>query len=102
MRGKLKKALLVFACFLTVTSILGGATGALAMDSTTYTVTYGATRNSLTMFVRIQDAFVPAGTYLSNIGLSSPEDMFLHDGSLYIADTGNARDVYKRQILSKD
>lgn len=93
MRGKLKKALLVFICFLTVTSILGGATAALAMDSTTYTVTYGATRNSLTMFVRIQDAFVPAGTYLSNIGLNSPEDMFLYDGSLYIADTGNARIV---------
>lgn len=93
MRGKLKRAFAMLLCCLAAASLLGGATGALAMDSTTYTVTYGAEQNSLSMFVRIQDAFVPVGTYLTNVGLSSPEDMFLHEGHLYIADSGNGRIV---------
>ena len=91
MRGKLKRVFALLLCCLAAASMLGGATGALAMDSTTYTVTYGAEYNSLSMFVRIQDAFVPVGTYLTNIGMSAPEDMFLYDGDLYIADSGNGR-----------
>lgn len=41
--------------------------------------------------VYTQDAYEP-GTLL-NPGLKSPEDLFYHDGKLYIADTGNARIV---------
>jgi sugar lactone lactonase YvrE len=90
MRGKVKRALALLIGCLTA-ALLGGATGALAMDSTTYTVTYGAQYNSMGMFVRIQDAFVPVGTYLTSVGLSAPEDMCLYEGSLYIADSGNGR-----------
>lgn len=90
---KLKRALTLALCCLAAAALLSGATGALAMDSTTYTVTYSAVYNSQGMFVRIQDAYVPAGTYLEGVGLSAPEDMFLHEGKLYIADTGNGRIV---------
>ena len=63
---KLKRALTLALCCLAAAALLSGATGALAMDSTTYTVTYSAVYNSQGMFVRIQDAYVPAGTYLEH------------------------------------
>ena len=39
------------------------------------------------------DAYLPAGIYLLEAGLNSPEDLFLCGRELYIADTGNKRIV---------
>lgn len=55
-------------------------------SATSYTVTY-------TVNDRIeisQDAYLPVGTYL-DLGLSQPQDLFLMNDRMYIADKGNRR-----------
>lgn len=61
-----------------------------AIESTVYTYTRSADSYG---YVRTQDAYMPGGTYLSDIGLNSPEDIYYIDGALYIADGGNGRIV---------
>jgi len=61
-----------------------------AIESTAYT--YALSLNHET-YIRIQDAYMPGGTTLSDIGLNAPEDLCYHDGYFYIADTGNGRIV---------
>lgn len=61
-----------------------------AIESTTYTYTLAMDMNG---YVRTQDAYLPGGTYLSDIELNAPEDLYYRDGVLFIADSGNARIV---------
>lgn len=61
-----------------------------AIENTVYTYTRSADSFG---YIRTQDAYMPGGTYLSEIGLSSPEDIYYIDGDLYIADGGNGRIV---------
>lgn len=61
-----------------------------AIESTVYTYTRSADSFG---YIRTQDAYMPGGTYLSEIGLNSPEDIYYIDGALYIADGGNGRIV---------
>ncbi len=59
---------------------------ALAM-STTYTYTV-STKYTWT---KTQDAYIPEAVIFQNIGLSAPQDIFIAEGHIYIADTGNSR-----------
>ena len=63
---------------------------ARAVEGTSYTYTLSADRTKL---VLTADAYLPAGIYLADAGLSSPEDLYLSGRELYIADTGNHRIV---------
>lgn len=60
-----------------------------ALEGTSYTGTLAINKQ----VIPTQDAYLPAGIYLSDIGLSAPEDMFLEGRTLYIADSGNKRIV---------
>lgn len=51
------------------------------------------------VYIRTQDAYLPGKIYLKGQGLKAPEDLFLKDGRMYIADTGQRPD---RQIRSPD
>ena len=79
-------AALVFAVLISVPLFLP----AHAIESTAYTYTVSLNYES---YIRIQDAYLPGGTYLSEIEMSAPEDLCYHDGVMYIADTGNGRIV---------
>lgn len=70
--------------------VLAYAITVSAVEGTSYTYTLSTDQSK---YIPTMDAYLPAGTYLSEIGLSSPEDMFLHGRDLYIADAGNHRIV---------
>ncbi len=60
---------------------------ALAVMATSYTYTLDENHE----YIRTQDAYLPVNT-ITELGLSKPEDIcFAPDGTLCIADTGNAR-----------
>ena len=73
-------ALLVSTCCLSVSASAG--------ENTTYTYTM-STDNSA--WIKTQDAYLPGNAYQKGQGLSQPEDIFIHGGEIYTADTGNAR-----------
>lgn len=50
------------------------------------------TINSKGKWTKTQDAYLPESTLIS-LGLKEPEDLFVYDNTLYIADTGNKRVV---------
>ena len=58
-----------------------------ARSSTTYNYTISVDGD----WIRTQDAYVPGAIYLRDMGLSEPEDIFIKDDTLYVADSGNAR-----------
>ncbi len=60
---------------------------AQARSSTTYNYTISVDGD----WIRTQDAYVPGAIYLRDMGLSSPEDIFIKDDIIYVADSGNAR-----------
>ena len=84
---KRKFAISVLLCLMCMSML---ASPAYAVEGTTYTYTISADRTDL---IHTMDAYLPAGVFLSEAGLSSPEDMFLQGDKLYIADTGNKRIV---------
>ncbi|KLU39578.1 MAG: YIP1 family protein [Limnochordia bacterium] len=63
-----------------------------AIESTTYTYTTSIDGR----FIRTHDAYVPGSVLLRELGLRSPEDIFLQGQEMYIADTGNRRIVRYR------
>lgn len=90
-RYKIRPLLHGGICFLLLLYIIiSPVLKASAIESTTYTYTLSA---DTYRYIRTQDAYLPGGTYLSEIGLNSPEDLFYIDGVLYIADSGNKRIV---------
>ena len=88
MKRKRLTAALLCICLLFV--FLLNALPAHAVEGTSYTYTLSADRSD---FIPTMDAYLPAGVYLLEAGLNSPEDLFLCGRELYIADTGNKRIV---------
>lgn len=80
----------ILLCLSVICVFLTNALPAYAVEGTSYTYTLSVDQSK---YIPTMDAYLPAGTYLSNIGLSSPEDIFLHGRNLYIADSGNRRIV---------
>lgn len=60
-----------------------------ASENTTYTYTLSADDE----WIRTQDAYLPGKIYFSGRELNQPQDLFLRNGLIYIADTGNHRVV---------
>lgn len=63
-----------------------------AIESTAYTYTLSTDY----FIIRTQDAYMPGSAILREIGLRSPEDLFIVGKDMYIADTGNQRIVRYR------
>lgn len=87
---KRKRATAALLCICLLCVFLLSALPASAVEGTSYTYTLSADRSD---FIPTMDAYLPAGVFLSEAGLSSPEDLFLCGQKLYIADTGNRRIV---------
>lgn len=86
MKSKIKKILLLPMMALLV---LWMPMGVYANQATSYTYASDEDMN----WERTQDAYLPDKT-ITELGLSSPEDLFIdEDNMLYIADTGNRRVV---------
>lgn len=80
----------IFTCLLLVVLLCAVfCIPAQARSSTTYNYTISVDGK----WIRTQDAYVPGAIYLRDIGLSAPEDIFIKDNMLYVADSGNARVV---------
>ena len=77
----------VVAIFLAVLSMLPCLRYAKAQNATafTYTISEGG------QWIRTQDAYLPVRVLFNDSGLSKPEDIYIHDEKIYIADTGNGR-----------
>ena len=80
--------LFLFLCIFSL--MLTTVSPAYAIEGTSYTYMISADE---VQYLPTMDAYLPAGTYVTEIGLKNPEDMFLHGLDLYIADTGNSRIV---------
>lgn len=88
MRGRARY--LLVAIVLVLYLLWYGVASVVAMEGTSYTYTLSRDRRQL---IPTLDAYLPAGIYLSDIGLNAPEDMFLSGETIYIADSGNGRIV---------
>ncbi len=62
---------------------------ASASQGTTYTYTISNNGE----WIRTQEAYVPSMVYFKDAGLSKPNDIFIYENFIYIADTGNRRIV---------
>lgn len=58
-----------------------------AVSSTAYNYTVSVDGE----WIRTQDAYVPCGVILKELGLNQPQDIFIKGDELYIADSGNMR-----------
>lgn len=87
---KRKRLYAAALCFFLFCVLISMTLPAHAVEGTTYTYTLSSDQTKL---IPTMDAFLPAGIYLSEIELNSPEDLFLFGKDLYIADTGNKRIV---------
>lgn len=87
MNAKLKKIFILI--FITSFILIGNMTkvSALTQESAPYeTYTLGSEG-----LIKTQTAYEPTGKLIISEELNAPDDMFLKDGYLYIADTGNKR-----------
>lgn len=73
--------------FLFLLLLCSCASAASAFESTSYTFSTDAKKNDLRI---VQDAYLPDGMY-KTLGLKSPQDLYVHNDEMYIADTGNKR-----------
>lgn len=87
MKKRIFSCLLSLALVLSVVFVITPA--ARAANSTAYTYVKLASGE----WMRTQDAYIPNHVLMQNQNLYQPEDLFLHDGKIYIADTGNKRIV---------
>lgn len=71
---------------------------ASASESTAYTFTQSVNKE----WIRTQDAYMPSGSLLNNGELSSPNDLFIYDKKLYIADTEKQNEGESGRILIYD
>ena len=85
------KRIITFLLILILTALLIPARVNVAADSQTSAPydTYTVGPNG--KIIKTQTAYEPAG--IINVGLSGPEDFYLKDDIIYIADTGNKRIV---------
>ena len=61
--------------------------GALARSGTSYNYTISVDGE----WIRTQDAYLTGGIYLNDLGLNQPQDIFIKNDTMYVADTGNSR-----------
>ena len=79
----------LIAIFITVVMLVSACCLCVsAGENTTYTYTISSDGNS---WIKTQDAYLPGNAYQKGQGLLQPEDIFIHGGEIYTADTGNAR-----------
>ncbi len=65
-----------------------------AAPQTEYGIPYQTyTLDSQRRFIPTQTAYIPVGTFGKTLGLLNPEDMYIYQNKLYIADSGNKRIV---------
>ena len=88
-----KKIMVMFLICIIV--LVSGTMTVSANENTTYTYTI-STEND---WVRTQDAYLSGNIYLKSYGLNMPEDIFITDKTIYVADTGNSR-ILKYNIES--
>lgn len=72
-----------------LTAAISFASPVRAADATNYTFTVSEDGE----WIRSQDAYVVAEILMKNTGLSRPGDIYVKNGHIYIADSGNARIV---------
>ena len=82
---KCKKIIAVLCLYLVLSGLFSVC--ASAAQGTTYTYTVSNNGD----YIRTQEAYVPTCVYLKDAELSEPNDLFIKDNIIYIADTGNAR-----------
>lgn len=83
----MRKIKWILMIVLSISILFGFSLDSEAASTTSYTMTI----NAKGRYVRTQDAYLPDKT-LTNLGLSTPQDMMFGENDLlYIADTGNRR-----------
>ena len=80
----MKKAVKIFAAVMLAVMILPVC--AQASESTSYTYTQSVNKE----WVRTQDAYMPGNIFLNDGTLTAPEDLFIYENEIYIADTVQA------------
>lgn len=91
MRKSIRILIMLMALFAFATAF---GISASASQGTTYTYTISNNGD----WIRTQEAYVPSMVYLKDAGLSKPNDIFIYENLIYVADTGNRRIV----ILDRD
>jgi len=87
---KLICVLLVFLFSLSaIVPVFASGRGSAGPNASTFTYADG----NLWVFMRTQDAYIVSEILFTDNELNSPEDLALHNGVLYVADTGNRRIV---------
>ncbi|VEU81216.1 YIP1 family protein [Haploplasma axanthum] len=100
MTKKLVKILIAIITLSLTISLSAVKTYAIVQDSAPYP-TYTVGSNGL---ILTQTAYEPTGKMTINESLNAPQDMFIKDGIIYVADTGNQRIIKvnsKGEILLK-
>lgn len=87
MDKKYYEKILIFVICIFVCAGLYSPSIIYAGSSTSYTYTISVDG----IWTLTQDAYIPAATILNDSGLKSPEDIFIFENKIYIADTGNSR-----------
>lgn len=91
----------LFSCLLSLVLVFSViftlSPAAHAENSTAYTYVKLASGE----WMRTQDAYIPNNVQMQNQNLYQPEDMFIHGGKIYIADTGNKRIVVLDQTTGE-
>lgn len=84
---KIKRILIMLMASIIFASALSISVS--ASQGTTYTYTISNNGD----WIRTQEAYVPSMVYLKDAGLSKPNDIFIYENLIYVADTGNRRIV---------
>ena len=80
-----------FTCMLALMLLTGFALGAVMPVSAANATAYSYVMLSNGEWMRTQDAYVPDDVLMRDAELLNPEDLFITNSSIYIADTGNGR-----------
>lgn len=84
--SKLLRNLLIFLTVISTTlGLLSQTVKAENASAYTYTISESG------MWARTQDAYLTGSILFNDMGLNQPEDMYIKNGKIYIADTGNAQ-----------
>lgn len=84
--SKLFRNLVIFLTVISTTlGLLSQTVKAENASAYTYTISESG------MWARTQDAYLTGSILFNDMGLNQPEDMYIKNGKIYIADTGNAQ-----------
>ena len=87
----------IAASLIFVLLVISMTTTIFADISTTYTYTIGVMRN----WIRTQGAYMPGAILMRDVDLRNPEDLVVHNGYIYVADTGNRRIVAYNHVTGE-